>query len=55
VIVKLRNDGDLRRNLSFLRLRAAVVDGIDVVDRVRGGRPPEATQNWLDATRYEVR
>ena len=55
VIIKLRNDGDLRRNLSYLRLRAAVVDGIDVADRVRGERPPDATQNWLDATRYEVR
>lgn len=55
VIIKLRNDGDLRRNLSYLRLRAAVVDGIDVADRVRSGRASEATQNWLDATRYEVR
>jgi len=55
VIIKLRNDGDLRRNLSYLRLRAAVVDGVDVVDRVRRGRAQDATQNWLDATRYEVR
>lgn len=55
VIVKLRNDGDLRRNLSYLRLRAAVVDGVDVAARVRSGRPRDATQNWLDATRYEVR
>lgn len=55
VIIKLRNDGDLRRNLSYLRLRAAVVDGVDIADRVRSGRAPDATQNWLDATRYEVR
>jgi hypothetical protein len=55
VIVKLRNDGDVRRNLSLLRLRAAVVDGVDVADKVRGGRSPDATQNWLDASRYEVR
>jgi hypothetical protein len=55
VIVKLRNDGDLRRNLSYLRLRAIVVDGVDVAERVRGGRSREDSQNWVDATRYEVR
>ncbi|MGY1976937.1 hypothetical protein [Nocardia gipuzkoensis] len=54
VIVKLRNDGDLRRNLSFLQLRAAVVDGIDVVESVVKERDPRSTQNWVDAVRYEV-
>jgi len=55
VIVKLRNDGDLRRNLSYLRMRTAVVDGVDIRAKARGGREPDATQNWLDGTRYEVR
>src|SRR6266511_1067295 len=55
VIVKLRNDGDLRRNLSFLRLRSRTVDGIDVVASILGGRPASSPQNWVDATRYEIR
>lgn len=54
VIVKLRNDGDLRRNLSYLRLRDRIVDGIDVVEGLTSGRPVDAEQNWIDATRYEV-
>jgi hypothetical protein len=54
-IVKLRNDGDLRRNLSFLRLRTRVVDGIDIDKAVTAGRDPGATQDWVDATSYEVR
>lgn len=54
VIVKLRNDGDLRRNLSFLRLRAAVVDGIDVQNTIIRGRDRMSSQNWVDGTRYEV-
>jgi hypothetical protein len=55
VIVKLRNDGDLRRNLSFLRLRARVVDGVDIAAAIAAGRPTESPQNWVDATRYEIR
>lgn len=54
VIVKLRNDGDLRRNLSYLRLRDRIVDGVDIVEGLASGRPVEAEQNWIDATRYEV-
>ncbi|MGV0680344.1 hypothetical protein ABQE62_29470 [Mycolicibacterium fortuitum] len=54
VIVKLRNDGDLRRNLSYLRLRERTVDGIDIVEGLTSGRPVDADQNWIDATRYEV-
>ncbi|ASU79052.1 hypothetical protein CDG81_13010 [Actinopolyspora erythraea] len=54
VIVKLRNDGDQRRNLSFLRLRANVVDGVDVAGAMTGGRDPSASTNWVDALRYEV-
>ncbi len=55
VIVKLRNDGDLRRNLSFLRLRNRVVDGIDITAAITAGRNPSAPQNWVDATGYEIR
>ena len=55
VIVKLRNDGDLRRNLSFLRLRARVVDGVDIAAAIAAGRPTESLRNWVDATRYEIR
>lgn len=55
VIVKLRNDGDQRRNLSFLRLRASVVDGVDVPREITKGRDPSAAANWVDALRYEVR
>lgn len=54
VIVKLRNDGDLRRNLSFLRLRARTVDGRDLTGALSGGRPTQAPQNWVDSTRYEI-
>ncbi|PEG35356.1 hypothetical protein CQY20_22035 [Mycolicibacterium agri] len=54
VIIKLRNDGDLRRNLSYLRLRDRVVDGVDVVEGLTSGRPVDAERNWVDATRYEV-
>lgn len=55
VIIKLRNDGDLRRNLSFLRLRARTVDGVDIAASITAGRPADAQQNWVDATRYEIR
>jgi hypothetical protein len=55
VIVKLRNDGDLRRNLSFLRLRTSVVDGIDISGTITAGRDPASPQNWVDATGYEIR
>ncbi|WP_236796564.1 hypothetical protein [Amycolatopsis sp. GM8] len=55
VIMKLRNDGDLRRNLSYLRLRATTVDGVDVAESITGGRDRAATRNWVDATRYEIR
>ena len=55
VIIKLRNDGDLRRNLSFLRLRTSVVDGIDLSEAITAGRDPASPQNWVDATGYEVR
>jgi hypothetical protein len=55
VIVKLRNDGDLRRNLSFLRMRTRVVDGIDLTAAITGGRDQAASQNWVDATSYEIR
>ncbi|WP_328609434.1 hypothetical protein OG943_10000 [Amycolatopsis sp. NBC_00345] len=54
VIVKLRNDGDLRRNLAYLQLRAAVVDGVDVIDSITQGRDRTSARNWVDATRYEV-
>lgn len=54
VIVKLRNDGDVRRNLSFLRLRSRVVDGIDVAAGLTAGRDPSSPQNWVDATTYEI-
>jgi hypothetical protein len=55
VIVKLRNDGDLRRNLSYLRLRSRIVDGVDIAASIVGGRPTPSEQNWVDATRYEIR
>lgn len=55
VIIKLRNDGDLRRNLSFLRLRARTVDGVDIAKAITGSRPTDAPQNWVDSTRYEIR
>jgi hypothetical protein len=55
VIIKLRNDGDLRRNLSFLRLRARTVDGVDIAASITAGRPADAQENWVDATRYEIR
>jgi len=55
VIVKLRNDGDLRRNLSFLRMRTRVVDGLDIAEAITGGRDPSAPQDWVDATGYEIR
>jgi hypothetical protein len=55
VIIKLRNDGDLRRNLRYLHLRARVVDGIDLVTAITAGRDQAAQQNWVDATRYEIR
>jgi hypothetical protein len=55
VIIKLRNDGDLRRNLSFLRLRARTVDGLDITTALTSSRPADATQNWVDSTRYEIR
>lgn len=55
VIIKLRNDGDLRRNLSFLRLRARTVDGRDITTALTSSRPADATQNWVDSTRYEIR
>lgn len=54
VIVKLRNDGDLRRNLSFLRLRSAVVEGIDIAAGLAGGRDPGAPESWVAATSYRV-
>jgi hypothetical protein len=54
VMVKLRNDGDLRRNLSYLQLRATVVDGVDVLDAITRGRDRASARNWVDATRYEV-
>lgn len=54
VIVKLRNDGDLRRNLSFLRLRSAVMEGTDVADSLAGGRDRRSQRNWVDATTYEI-
>jgi hypothetical protein len=55
VIVKLRNDGDLRRNLSFLRLRASVVDGVDLAAAAAGDRDPSSARNWVDARSYEIR
>jgi len=55
VVVKLRNDGDLRRNLSFLRLRARIVDGIDIAAALTAGRDPNEPKNWVDATTYEIR
>lgn len=54
VITKLRNDGDLRRNLSFLRLRDTIVDGVDVLAGLTGGRDQDDARNYLDAARYEV-
>lgn len=55
VIVKLRNDGDMRRNLRFLNLRATVVDGVDIPVALSGGREAAAAQNWVDAISYEAR
>lgn len=55
VIIKLRNDGDLRRNLSFLRLRARSVDGEDLIPALINGRATDAPQNWVDSTKYEIR
>lgn len=54
VIIKLRNDGDQRRNLSFLRLRSSIVDGIDIPAAITAGRDTTSKTNWVDATRYEV-
>jgi hypothetical protein len=55
VIIKLRNDGDLRRNLSFLRLRARFVDGVDIAASITASRTPTDPQNWVDAIGYEIR
>jgi hypothetical protein len=55
VIVKLRNDGDQRRNQSFLRIREQIVDGIDLAKAIAGDRPVDSEQNWVEATRYEFR
>jgi hypothetical protein len=55
VVVKLRNDGDLRRNLSFLRLRARIVDGSDISAALTTDRDPNEPKNWVDATTYEIR
>ncbi|MFM9035940.1 MAG: hypothetical protein ACKOQ4_16945, partial [Mycobacterium sp.] len=55
VIIKLRNDGDVRRNMSFLRLRARTVDGIDITKALSGTRAPDSPQNWVDGIRYELR
>ncbi|MFI0411654.1 hypothetical protein [Actinomadura sp. 3N508] len=55
VIVKLRNDGDLRRNLSYLRLRTQVADGADITASITAGRSATAPQNWVDAVQYEIR
>ncbi|MFI5960444.1 hypothetical protein [Cryptosporangium sp. NPDC051539] len=55
VIVKLRNDGDVRRNLSFLHLRDRIVDGQDIPATLTGGHETTAAQNWVEATGYEVR
>ena len=55
VIVKLRNDGDQRRNQSFLRIREQIVDGIDLAKALAGDRPVDSEQNWVEATRYEFR
>lgn len=55
VIAKLRNDGDIRRNLSYLRLRNRVVDGIDLHAAITADRDTTSPQNWVDATAYEIR
>jgi hypothetical protein len=55
VVIKLRNDGDLRRNLSFLRLRARTVDGVDIPKAITGSRTTDSPQNWVDGIRYEIR
>jgi len=55
VIAKLRNDGDIRRNLSYLRLRNRVADGIDLHAAITADRDTTSPQNWVDATTYEIR
>ena len=55
VIMKLRNDGDTRRNLSFLRLRTRIIDGLHLHDLLTAGRDTASPRNWVDATGYEIR
>lgn len=55
VIVKLRNDGDQRRNQSFLRIRERIVDGVEIAKAITGGKPVDSQQNWVQGTRYEIR
>ena len=54
VIVKLRNDGDQRRNQHFLRIREQFVGGIDLVKAIGGDRPADSPQNWVEGIRYAV-
>lgn len=55
VIITLRNDADIRRNLSYLRLRATTVDGVDVEAALTGGHPVDSEQSWVSGTAYQVR
>jgi hypothetical protein len=54
VIVKLRNDGDLRRNLNYLRVRQQIVDGADIHTALTRGRDTADPRNYLDAITYRI-
>lgn len=54
VITKLRNDSDVRRHLSYLRLRAAVVEGVSIADALTGTRPLTDRRAQVHATTYHV-
>ena len=54
VIVKLRNDGDLRRNLNYLRVRQRVVDGVDIHAALTRGRDATDPHNYVDAITYRI-
>jgi hypothetical protein len=53
VIIRLRNDGDVRRNLSYLRIRSVSASGVE--QNLLGGRDRDDQANYLTAIPYRVR
>jgi hypothetical protein len=53
VVVRLRNDGDVRRNLSYLRIRSVNASGVET--NLLGGRDPEDPDNYVTALSYRAR